>query len=48
MQVESESDSLVDFLKSLKEDLYLRAAAAGSEFASVFAAATLQGYIFNE
>jgi hypothetical protein len=37
--------SLVEFLKSLRDDLYLKSACPGSPFGSVFAQATLQGYL---
>jgi serine/threonine protein kinase len=37
--------SLVEFLKSLKEDLYLKAACPGSQFGSIYNEATIQGYL---
>ena len=43
--VESDSDSLVSFLKKLKDDLYLRQAAPGSVFGAIFSEATLAGYL---
>jgi len=39
--------SLVEFLKSLREDLYLKAACAGSPYAAVFTQATVQGYLVS-
>jgi len=43
--VTSVDDSLVDFVKSVMDDLYLKYPCPGSRFASIFTAATLQGYL---
>jgi hypothetical protein len=41
-----ESDStLVEFIKSASEDLYLKRACPGSHFGAVFAQASLGGYL---
>lgn len=37
--------SLVSFLKTLRDDLYLKGAAPGSAYGAVFTQATLQGYL---
>lgn len=42
---ESTDNDLIEFIKTLKDDLYLRNSATGSSFIAVFEVAQTEGYV---